>query len=177
MKDINLTPVFEAIIALLAAIITYKLVPWIRGKATEQQISNLSAAAKIAVYAAEQIYKSGGGEEKLQYAVEQLRSKGFNLDTEALRSAVEQAVYEMNTEKSITESYLSRDKKAGENDLEEEDDLTDFRLPAIEDWPLEMIVDFFNDNGIPHEGCHTKEDYIKILYDASEPPDEEQPAE
>ena len=173
--DINLTPIFEAIIALLAAIVTYKLVPWIRGKVTEQQYSNLTAAAKIAVYAAEQIYKFGKGDEKLDYAVKQLQAKGFKLDADVLRSAVEQAVYEMNTENKITDSYLQREKKKEAAELEEEEDPNDYHLPTVDQWPLEMIIDFFNDNNIPHEGCKTKEDYIQLLSlpveDPGHPPD------
>jgi len=167
--DINLTPIFEAIIALLAAVVTYKLVPWIKSKVTEQQYSNLTAAAKIAVYAAEQIYKFGNGDKKLDYAVEQLRARGFNLDIDILRSAVEQAVYEMNTENKITDSYLQRGKTNDESEPEEED-TEDYHLPTVEKWPLEMIMAFFDDNNIPHDGCRTKEDYLHLLSLAAEDP-------
>ena len=53
---IDLTPIFQAVIALLAALITYKLIPWIKSRTTKQQQENLYAAARIAVYAAEQLF-------------------------------------------------------------------------------------------------------------------------
>jgi hypothetical protein len=93
---IDLTPIFQAIIALLAAIITYKLIPWIKSKTTEQQRENLSAAARIVVYAAEQIYGAGNGETKLKYALEALRRAGFDIDTDLAREAIERVVREMN---------------------------------------------------------------------------------
>ena len=96
--NIDLTPIFQAIIALLAAIITFRLIPWIKAHANDQQRKNLVAAAQIAAYAAEQIYGAGNGEEKLDYAIAVLRSKGFDLNSETLRAAVEAAVYEINNE-------------------------------------------------------------------------------
>ena len=63
---IDLTPIFQAIIALLAALVTYKLIPWIKSRTTERQQQNLFVAAKIAVMAAEQLYKNGEGDKKLQ---------------------------------------------------------------------------------------------------------------
>lgn len=95
--NIDLTPIFQAIIALLAALVTYKLIPWIKSKTTEQQRANLEAAAKVAVYAAQQIYGVGkeANAEKLNYALTRLNEAGFNLDTHTLREAIEHAVYDM----------------------------------------------------------------------------------
>ncbi len=96
--NIDLTPIFQAVIALLAAVITFRLIPWIKAHANDQQRKNLVAAAQIAAYAAEQIYGAGKGEEKLGYAIAILESKGFHLDYGTLREAVEAAVYEINSE-------------------------------------------------------------------------------
>ena len=46
--NIDLTPIFQAIIALLAALVTYKLVPWIKARTTESQQALLSAIPQIA---------------------------------------------------------------------------------------------------------------------------------
>ena len=53
--NIDLTPIFQAIIALLAALVTYKLVPWIKARTTESQQALLSATVRTLVYAAEQL--------------------------------------------------------------------------------------------------------------------------
>lgn len=92
---IDLTPVFQAIIALLAAIITYKLIPWIKSKCTENQLKQLRIAADIAVYAAEQLFGAGCGAEKLEYALGILEHQGFKVDDRVLRAAIEDAVYQM----------------------------------------------------------------------------------
>lgn len=88
--NINLTPIFEAIIALLAALVTYKLIPWIKSKTTTSQQAALEAAARVAVYAAEQIYGAGKGDEKFRYAQEYLARKGFDIDFTHHKSACPQ---------------------------------------------------------------------------------------
>lgn len=92
---IDLTPIFQAIITLLAALVTYKLIPWIKSKTTDQQQKNLSAAARIAVYAAEQIFNHGDNGIKYDYVKEQLARAGFALDPEELKRTIESAVHEL----------------------------------------------------------------------------------
>ena len=98
--NIDLTPIFQAVIALLAALVTYKLIPWIKSKTNEQQRANLESAARIAVYAAEQIYGANkeANNQKLEYAMKRIREAGFDIDVDAAREAVEHAVYEMKWE-------------------------------------------------------------------------------
>lgn len=92
---IDLTPIFQAVIALLAALITYKLIPWIRSKTTKQQQENLYAAARIAVYAAEQLFGAGQGEEKLDYALAALKRAGYDVDKQLVRETIEEIVNSM----------------------------------------------------------------------------------
>lgn len=95
---IDLTPIFQAIIALLAALVTYKLIPWIKACTTAEQQENLMVAARVAVYAAEQIFGAGKGKEKFEYALASLRNCGFAVDPSALTNAIEQAVLEVTLE-------------------------------------------------------------------------------
>lgn len=92
--NIDLTPILQAVIALLAAIITFRVIPWIKAHTTETQQNNLAAAARIAVYAAEQIYGANNGDLKLDYALDILEDKGFRLDRDILREVVEAALKE-----------------------------------------------------------------------------------
>lgn len=94
--QIDITPFIQAVIALLAALITSKLIPWIKAKTTTEMQKNLTAAARIAVYAAEQIFGAGKGEEKFAYALQSLKSSGYNLDSTALSNSIEKAVLELN---------------------------------------------------------------------------------
>lgn len=86
--NINLTPIIEAIIGLLAALITYRLIPWIKARTTVSQQEQLETAVRIAVFAAEQIYGAGRGSEKLDYAIEYLHDKGFDVDRQQIEAAV-----------------------------------------------------------------------------------------
>ena len=88
MPNINLTPLFQALLMLLCALITYKLIPWIKSKTNEQQRANLRATIKILVFAAEQIYGAGKGEEKMRYVKQQLQIRGFDIDVPEIEAAV-----------------------------------------------------------------------------------------
>ena len=99
MNSIDITPVVNAVIALAATVVSVFLIPWIKSKTTVQQRSELVAWAKIGVAAAEQIYVGQGrGDEKKQYVLEFLKSKGFDLNEESVNNAIEAAVKQLNTE-------------------------------------------------------------------------------
>ena len=99
MNTIDITPVVNAVITLAATVVSVFLSPWIKSKTTAQQRSELVAWAKIGVAAAEQIYVGQGrGDEKKQYVLEFLKSKGFDLNEESVNNAIEAAVKQLNTE-------------------------------------------------------------------------------
>ena len=85
---IDLTPIIQAIIALLAAIVTYKLIPWIKAKTTNEQQAMIKAAATTLVFAAEQIYGAGKGEEKLDYVISGLEKQGYTADRNIVEATV-----------------------------------------------------------------------------------------
>ena len=89
---INLTPIIQAIIGLLGAIITYYLIPWLKQNLSASKYQMLQAVIRSLVYAAEQLYGSGKGEEKLRWVQEQLAMRCYEID----RTAIEAAVGEMN---------------------------------------------------------------------------------
>ncbi len=114
---IDLTPVFQALIALIAALITCWLIPWIKAKTTKQQQENLYAAAKIAVYAAEQIFGPKSGMDKFKYARDFLISIGYNVNTDVLEAAIESAVRTLPIKWDEVMTGLTADDE-GENDTE-----------------------------------------------------------
>jgi hypothetical protein len=95
---IDLTPIFEAILALLAALVTYKLIPWIKARTTAEQQSLL--AVKPLVYAAEQLYGAGKGAEKLDYVIKELEARGFTADRAAIEAAVAEQLNYIQAKKS-----------------------------------------------------------------------------
>ena len=88
--NINFTPFLQALIGLLSAFITYRLIPYIKAKTSNEQRTKLASAIRVAVFAAEQIYGAGHGSEKMNYALTRLREKGYEID----RGDVEAAVYQ-----------------------------------------------------------------------------------
>lgn len=93
----DITPVINAVIALIAAVITAFVIPWIKSKTTAAQREEIEAWVRIAVTAAEQIYKgSGRGEEKKEYVLDFLKGKGLTFDMASINLMIESAVKDMN---------------------------------------------------------------------------------
>lgn len=92
---IDLTPIFQAVIALLAAIITSKVIPWIRAKTTNEQQAVLWATVRTLVFAAEQIYGAGKGHVKLQYVMDELEQRGFTANLSDIEAAIKESYAEL----------------------------------------------------------------------------------
>lgn len=88
MMNIDLTAIFQAILALLAAIITYKVIPWIKARTNSEQQGLLRATIRTLVFAAEQLYGAGKGAEKLDFVVKQLEKQGFTANRVEIEAAV-----------------------------------------------------------------------------------------
>lgn len=100
---IDLTPIIEAVIMLLAALVTYKLIPWIKAKTTAEQQGMLKATIKTLVFAAEQIYGASNGEAKLDYVATQLKDKGYTVDRAEIEATIKENIAALHTEKTVTE--------------------------------------------------------------------------
>lgn len=147
MKMIDLTPLLEVLIALLASVITLKVLPLIKSKLTAQQQEMLKGTIRTLVYAAEQVYGSGYGEDKMHYVAERLRERGFELDI----PAVEAAVREMTL--------------FGGAEIEIEDEVEIEALPEMNllAWTPEQLKEFCGVNGIECDGCETTEEYFYAI--------------
>lgn len=93
---IDLTPIINAAVVLLAGIITAFVIPWVKtyvlpwiaANTTEKQRNILYGLYKTAVFAAEQIYGSGYGQDKLEYAKNYIRDKGYTVDYDLIEATV-----------------------------------------------------------------------------------------
>ena len=92
---IDLTTILEAIIALAVAIITAFVIPWFKSKTTAQEREELLAWVDIAVAAAQQMYHHLDGSARLEYAMSFLKEKGYDVDDDIIRDAVEAAVLKL----------------------------------------------------------------------------------
>lgn len=91
---IDITSIVNAVIALLSAVVSTFLVPWIKGKVEAQKLEKIMDWVTIAVSAAEQIYnESGMGEKKKQYVLDFLEDKGLTVDINSVDAMIEAAVY------------------------------------------------------------------------------------
>lgn len=91
--NIDLTPILQALLGLLAALITYRLIPWIKARTTNEQQAFIRALVKSGVYAAEQIYREEGmGHKKMEYVREWLRGHGYDVDVTEIEAAVSEYI-------------------------------------------------------------------------------------
>lgn len=92
----DITTVIEAVFALVAAVITAIIIPYIKSRTTAQQREEIKAWVKIAVSAAEQVYKgSGRGAEKKSCVLSWLNEHGVQINVDKLDAMIEAAVYEL----------------------------------------------------------------------------------
>lgn len=90
---IDLTPIINAAILLVAALVTTFLVPWIKANTDEKQRDELLLWARVAVNAAEQLYRgSGRGEEKKAYVLAFLEKKGYTANQDEIEAVIESLV-------------------------------------------------------------------------------------
>ncbi len=93
----DITPVVNAVIALIAAVVTAFVIPWVKSKTTAAQREEINSWVKIAVTAAEQIYSGAGkGKEKKAYVLKFLEEKNLKIDEKSVDLMIESAVKNMN---------------------------------------------------------------------------------
>ena len=91
----NFTPILQAAFALLATVITFVVVPYIKSRTTASQQSQINGWVKIAVAAVEQIHKDYKGAEKKKWVLDWLHQHGIVIDENQIDAMIEAAVYEL----------------------------------------------------------------------------------
>ncbi|MDR3050501.1 MAG: phage holin family protein [Oscillospiraceae bacterium] len=92
---IDLTEIVLALLSVLMALVTRRLIPWLNSKTSEQQRRNLQAMVRVLVTAAEQLYQAGEGERKLTYVEDQLKRAGYTMDMVGVRNMIEAEVHRL----------------------------------------------------------------------------------
>ena len=100
MKEIDFTPIFEAIITIISLLVTSFLIPYIKQRLSVEKYEDLKKWVNVGVKAAEQIYGSKTGQEKKEYVVSFLKSKGITFDIDEVSALIESEVYKL-TNKGI----------------------------------------------------------------------------
>lgn len=94
----DLTPIINAAIALIAAIISAFVIPWLRQKTTQHQRDTMLQWVEIAVHAAQQLYYNCKGSERKEYVRQFLLSKGYDISSQEVDNAIEAAVLKLHRE-------------------------------------------------------------------------------
>lgn len=93
---IDLTALVQAVIALIGALISAFVIPWLKRKISAEKLAEVSTWVEIAIEAAEQLYEgSGRGAEKKEYVIQFLQQKGYTVDMAAIENMIEAAVYNL----------------------------------------------------------------------------------
>jgi hypothetical protein len=93
--NIDITPIIEAVIVLISAVVTGILVPYLRQKLSDEKRLKLQFWVEIAVKAAEQLYGSKAGQQKKEYVVAFLLSKGIVADIDEVTALIKSEVYNL----------------------------------------------------------------------------------
>ena len=91
----DITSIIEIVVALLSALVTTFLIPYIKKKISAEKLVELQKWVGIAVDAAEQIYGSKTGNQKKEYVVAFLLSKGIVFDTQEVNALIEAEVHKL----------------------------------------------------------------------------------
>ncbi len=93
--NFDLTDIMECVITLLGAIVSAFLIPYIKANLSDSKRSQLIFWIKTAVKAAEQLYGSKTGQQKKEYVVSFLLSKGLVFDIDEVTALIESEVYRL----------------------------------------------------------------------------------
>ena len=99
---IDITAIVNALMGLIAVLITMYLIPWIKNRTTEAQREELQAWVKIACAAAEQLCKAGKIADKKQYVLDFLTQKNCKIELPELEQLIEATVLEINKKWNTT---------------------------------------------------------------------------
>ena len=93
--NFDVTDIIEAVVVLISALITTFLLPYIKLKLSDEKRQKLIFWIETAVKAAEQIYGSKTGQQKKEYVVAFLLSKGIVADIDEVTALIESEVYKL----------------------------------------------------------------------------------
>lgn len=94
----DLTSLIEAFVALVAALISAFVIPWLKRKTAQHDREEMLEWVEIAVAAAQQMYHQLKGSERKEYVRQFLLSKGYDVADKEIDNAIEAAVLKLHRE-------------------------------------------------------------------------------
>ena len=92
------TQIISAVIALISALVSAFLIPWIKTKIDANKLQTIKTYVEIGVKAAEQLYAATDGEEKKAYVINFLAEHGIRFDVSTIDQLIEAAVLQLHHE-------------------------------------------------------------------------------
>ena len=92
------TQIISAVIALISALVSAFLIPWLKTKIDADKLQTLRTYVEIGVKAAEQLYTAAEGDKKKAYVISFLAGKGIKFDVEIVDKLIESAVLQLHHE-------------------------------------------------------------------------------
>ena len=92
------TQIISAVIALISALVSAFLIPWLKTKIDADKLQTLRTYVEIGVKAAEQLYTATDGAAKKAYVVNFLAEKGIQFDVVTIDKLIEAAVLQLHHE-------------------------------------------------------------------------------
>lgn len=92
------TQIISAVIALISAIVSAFLIPWLKTKIDANKLQTIKTYVEIGVKAAEQLYAATDGEEKKAYVINFLAEHGIRFDVSTIDQLIEAAVLQLHHE-------------------------------------------------------------------------------
>ena len=83
------TQIISAVIALISALVSAFLIPWLKTKIDADKLQTLRTYVEIGVKAAEQLYAATDGEEKKAYVINFLAEHGIRFDVSTIDQLIE----------------------------------------------------------------------------------------
>ena len=93
--NFDITSIIECVIALIGALVSAFLIPYLKAQMTQDKRARLSFWLKVAVEAAEQLFGSKTGQQKRDYVIAFLLSKGLVFDVDEVTALIESEVYKL----------------------------------------------------------------------------------
>ncbi len=120
--QIDLTEIITVILTLISALITGYVIPLISQSLSTAKQEKLRFWVSTAVQAAEQLFGGDTGEEKKEYVVSFLLSKGIVVDVDEITALIESEVYKLTSSLSgtATDTTESLEQTAAEEIITEE---------------------------------------------------------
>ena len=92
------TQIISAVIALISALVSAFLIPWLKTKIDAKKLQTIKTYVEIGVKAAEQLYAATDGEEKKAYVINFLAEHGIRFDVSTIDQLIEAAVLQLHHE-------------------------------------------------------------------------------